>query len=492
MSDARRELDGRFRESARFSNFGNTINRIVVKGIRSHLDTDVEIRSPITAFSGLNGTGKTTLLHLAAAVYNSANGYVISSFLAKGPLDTTPFIDDASVQVFLQGTSSRSTSLTLSYNPKSQRWQGYPRRQQREVFFFGVGFFLPQSEKRDFVFRNARALSLTGTTDLEPAVQTWCKRILSSGYDGIQSVTVSHRNRQAEVLYAKRGALSYSEAHMGCGEGRIHNLLRTLEACPEKSLVLLEEPEISLHPKAEYELGKYLIDLANRRGHQIFITTHSERLMRALPQASLVYLCRQDGVVKGLPGIASYEAESLMSEGHDKALTIIVEDEAAKIVLTELLRHHDCHFLKTVHIAVARHRRNDGQIEASGKDAIRQTMKTLSEAGIKIAAVLDGDDHADHRNSIHKLPGTRPPEKELVASVAVLAMIEKAYGLQSDEVTRLLQDEDCHDYFDLIGRIVSCDADFVMREASRAYSHAIAPSTANQLIEQLKEDASRQ
>jgi hypothetical protein len=278
---------------------------------------------------------------------------------------------------------------------------------------------------------------------------------------------------------------------MGCGEGRVYTLVRTLEGCPGKSLILLEEPEISLHAKAEYELGKYLIDLANRRGHQILITTDSERLMRSLPQASLIYMCRQHGKVRALPGITSYESESLMTEGHDKALTILVEDGAAQIVLTELLRHHDSHFLQTVHIAIARYRHNDGRIEASGKDAMRRTMKMLNESGLKIAAVLDGDEKADDQNSIHKLPGTKPPEEELINSVAVLQMFKDQYGLQSDDLKRRLQGENCHDYFDVIGRLVPDNPLFVLRDAARAYSSAIAVSIIRQLVNLLKEDAAR-
>lgn len=491
MTDARRQLEGKFKETSRYANFGNTINRIIVNGIRCHSSTDIEIRSSITAFSGLNGTGKTTLLHLAAAVYKSSNGYTINSFLARGPLDATPFANEASVQVYLQSQMDKPNSLKLSYNHISQRWQGYGRRQQREVYFLGVGFFLPQPERRDFVFRNSHLLSVSATTAMNADAQVWCNRILSNGYDRIDSVTVQHRKQQADIVSARRGGLAYSEAHMGCGEGRVQTLVRLLEACPRNSLILLEEPEISLHPKAEYELGKYFVDLANRRGHQILMTTHSERLMRALPQASLVHLCRHNGNLQVLPGMASFQAESLMTEGHDKALTIIVEDEAAEIVLSELLRHHDSQFLKTVRIAVARLKHKDGKIEASGKDAIRQTMKTLSEAGAQISAVLDGDDTEDIRNSVYKLPGTRPPEEELIRSSAVLELLRANYGLVPDELARSLEGEDCHDYFDLIGKRVSCSPQFLIQETARAYAAAVAPSEAKRLITLLKEDAAR-
>lgn len=489
MPDPRRNLQGRFDPNARFGNFGNVLARIAIKGIRCHADTSIDLVSPITAFSGLNGTGKTTILHIAAAAYRSSNGFTINSFLSKGPLDRTPFRDDASVQFQIEASGNARTPLTISYSPQSSRWQGYGRRQSREVYFFGVGFFLPSNEKRDFVFRNASALQVQNTVQIDDLIRDWCCRILSHGYGAISSVNVKHGNQTADILSTQRNGTAYSEAHMGCGEGRVHTIVRTLEACPEKSLILLEEPEISLHAKAEYELGKYLIDLAIRRGHQILMTTHSERLMRALPQASLVHLCRTDSRLEVIPGIPSFEAESLMSEGYDPALTIIVEDEVAKIVLAELLRRHDPHFLKSIHIAIGRFEKDGNRIADSGKEAIRRVMRTLSEAGLKMAAVLDGDDHEDVNSSIYKLPGTRPPEEELVANAAVLQMLSVRCGRPASELqTQLGQFASCHDYFPFFAQLSSDEPQFVVRAAAEIYANTTDTASVNRLIELLKED----
>ena len=69
MSDPRQKLAGLWGSSSRFKAFGNVLTKIVARGVRCHDDTLIEVRSPITAFSGFNGTGKSTLLQLAAAAY---------------------------------------------------------------------------------------------------------------------------------------------------------------------------------------------------------------------------------------------------------------------------------------------------------------------------------------------------------------------------------------------------------------------------------------
>jgi len=81
------------------------------------------------------------------------------------------------------------------------------------------------------------------------------------------------------------------------------------------------------------------------------------------------------------------------------------------------------------------------------------------------------------------LPSTR---------AAVCQMLNEQYGIQADELRRLLRDEDCHDYFGVIGRLAPDDPLFVIRDAAKVYSSAVAVSTIRRLIDLLREDAARQ
>jgi predicted ATPase len=88
---------------------------------------------------------------------------------------------------------------------------------------------------------------------VEQRVRDWSCRILSQAYTNITRNTVRHAGRDAEVLTVTRNGSSYSEVHMGFGEGRSQYLVSALEHMPNKSLVLIEEPETSLHPAAQFE-----------------------------------------------------------------------------------------------------------------------------------------------------------------------------------------------------------------------------------------------
>jgi hypothetical protein len=179
----------------------------------------------------------------------------------------------------------------------------------------------------------------------------------------------------------------------------------------------------------------------------------------------------------------------LMSEGYDKALTIIVEDSVARTVLTELLRTHDPYFLKSVHIAIGRFEKPRNGVQDSGKEAIRRVMRTLSEAGLKMAAVLDGDDQEDVDNSIYKLPGSRPPEEELVANDSVMQLISDKCNTPVGELrTQLGQFDSCHEYFPYFARIMADDPQYVVRVAAEVYATSADTAAIRRLIELLKED----
>jgi predicted ATPase len=69
----------------------------------------------------------------------------------------------------------------------------------------------------------------------------------------------------------------------GFGSQQILPVIVQLFASPEDSLVVIEEPEISLHPAAQVELVKLFAD-AMSVGRQVAITTHSQYLVMALQE----------------------------------------------------------------------------------------------------------------------------------------------------------------------------------------------------------------
>ena len=100
--------------------------------------------SPISAFCGLNGTGKSTLLQLAAASCKRPNAqaelptYYIKDFLVAGKLHPNPFSDQATVEYKFWEQDRSLKSLRISRVAATKRWSGYGRRPERVVLFEGL------------------------------------------------------------------------------------------------------------------------------------------------------------------------------------------------------------------------------------------------------------------------------------------------------------------------------------------------------------------
>lgn len=83
--------------------------------------------------------------------------------------------------------------------------------------------------------------------------------------------------------FASRFGARYSENHMGCGEGRLIRMIDAIENAPEKSLIVIEEPETALHQDAQHNLAVYFLQVCLRKKHQIIVTTHSPTIVDVMP-----------------------------------------------------------------------------------------------------------------------------------------------------------------------------------------------------------------
>ncbi len=69
---------------------------------------------------------------------------------------------------------------------------------------------------------------------------------------------------------------------VGFGVSQILPALVLLYYVPEKSIVLLEQPEIHLHPAVQSSLADLIINAVETRGIQVIVESHSEHLLRRL------------------------------------------------------------------------------------------------------------------------------------------------------------------------------------------------------------------
>ncbi|MBP6872077.1 MAG: AAA family ATPase [Bacteroidales bacterium] len=97
--------------------------------------------------------------------------------------------------------------------------------------------------------------------------------------DTVLTILDSTAPYESSFLSATKGLLDLPIKYLGSGIEMIISLLflETLASMSkEKLLLLIDEPELHLHPKLQERLADYLWNISSGKdGHQIFVTTHS-------------------------------------------------------------------------------------------------------------------------------------------------------------------------------------------------------------------------
>ncbi len=364
---------------------------------------------PVTVIAGANGSGKTTVLQLCSAAYQNPTGggrnYRIGEWVRNVIGGQSPIYRAvANVEFHFEG---EARPLTVPYIATTTRW-GYPRRGNpvRNVVFYGVGAFAPRIEKKDRLSVVGARLRIHQTIPFTAETLQSISTILGVTYDAgcthlVGSAGSYWRDSVTEV---RRGLHTYGEPHMGAGEQKVVRLVVAIEALPPKSLVLLEEPEITLHPDAQRGLAWYLMNVAKRKGHQILLTTHSTVIFDTLPQAARILLVRGADNVRVIPQAPEIAAARELSGAvHRGGELILVEDDVAKQLMLELLRRFDSNLLRSAAVVVV-----------GDTDQVRILVSSFRQEGCKAVGVRDPDIGPSDAAGLVSLPGRLAPEAELL------------------------------------------------------------------------------
>lgn len=209
----------------------------------------------------------------------------------------------------------------------------------------------------------------------------------------IESITmVEHRffgpSGYTVRLQLERTGASYSEAHAGSGEYAVVRLVDAIRRAPARSLILLDEPEVSLHPGAQSELLRFIEREVLARGHQVVMSTHSPSLAAGLPPQAIKVFgfdTSKQRVVLIADGCSPTEAFAHL--GHTTAgpnrPRLVVEDDLAAEMVRASLRRHGPTKLDSLELV---------PFPGGANGIVRNVLPTLAVTRVEKAGVLlDGD-----------------------------------------------------------------------------------------------------
>ena len=130
---------------------------------------------------------------------------------------------------------------------------------------------------------------------IEEQIMKWLQRLELIDSYTLNPTSDSDQNYELLVKQYEDGT-EVGFTDVGFGVSQILPVLTLCYYVPEGSILILEQPEAHLHPKAQSELADVLIDVVKNRNVQIILESHSEHLLLRLMRRIAEYGISDEGI----------------------------------------------------------------------------------------------------------------------------------------------------------------------------------------------------
>lgn len=304
-----------------------------IKRIRGWAEQRIPLGFPIVAVVGENGSGKSTVLQAAACVYQhpAERTWFPSEFFPETAWDN---LQDVRLTFgYKQGDSHAIGSV----RKPTTRWLGQPDRPLRRVVYIDLSRLQPVGTRVGYArIAKNRHLEQSATPFTDEQVSR-LSQIMGREYDNAK-MAISSIDFTREIPVLSKRNQPYSGFHQGSGETTVAELLQA--QLPQYSLVLIDEIESSLHPRAQRRLMRDLAIAARDRECQIVISTHSPYVLEELPLSARIYILEPGGTKEIVNGVSPQFAMTKMDDEQHPECELYVEDIRSAVWLGEILSRH--------------------------------------------------------------------------------------------------------------------------------------------------------
>lgn len=404
------------------------LQMIQIGGLRGWSGQAVEFNFPVVAVVGENGSGKSTLMKVAACVYDSKDKdkrFYPSTFFVETHWDKIQGVSiDFRVKRGANVDSYRITKPT-------QRWRVPDNAPKREVFLLDIARTLPLDASVGYAKIARSAAAEVESAEINDQFRERLSHVLGRKYSKARFATSDvDIKRPVGLLEREWGELS--QFHQGAGEDSTLDLFRTLQGVPDNSLLLIDEVEASLHPRAQRRLVRFLLWLARQRRIQVILSTHSPYVLQELPQEARILLLPGPQGLSVVYGVSAEFAMSRLDDEVHPEAHVFVEDREAETLLREILASSNESAKLLQRIA----------INPVGPANVVAMLGALGKAGklpYKAVAIVDGD-HVD-ANCL-SLPGAVAPERMVYADLKAKGWpnLSQRFGIGAGTLFTALED----------------------------------------------------
>lgn len=333
LSDQMRLLDRKWLGG---SGWPKRLEWLEITNVRGWTGQRLKFDFPMVAIVGENGSGKSTLLQAAAGVCQPESNtpdssYFQTEFFPETAWDT---IKEASVEY---GYSQGTQHLTHKIRKPSTRWLGNPERPRRSVEYIDLSRLQPVATRVGYARIAKNRHSEASAKLFSPEQVSRLSEVMGRKYEAAR-LALSNIDDAREIPVLTKNNTTYSGFHQGSGETTIAELLGV--DLPKYGLVLIDEIESSLHPRAQRRLVRDLAEQCRTRECQIVLTTHSPYVLEELPLLARSYILESSDAKEIVSGVSPQFAMTKMDDEPHPECELYVEDERSKVMLNELLTRH--------------------------------------------------------------------------------------------------------------------------------------------------------
>lgn len=213
---------------------------------------------------------------------------------------------------------------------------------------------------------------------------SWINHILGKNYKNAR--IIEHRLYDKEIgtsIIFETENEKYSEAFAGSGELAVVNLVSKIIDSKNNCLILLDEPETSLHPGAQENLIRFLLWSIVEKKTQVVLCTHSTQIAELLPEKALKTLIEAEN---GKIDIRDVEHKQMAFNRigyiQENKKLFIVEDSLLTTIVDNALKKIDNWKTEAVNIQTPQN---------GAEDILKYHIPRFIEDKIDAYVFLDGD-----------------------------------------------------------------------------------------------------
>lgn len=377
-------------------------------GIPRLTDGYIEIVRPITLICGENGAGKSSLLH--ALVHAVAAEEDHAGTLYCRPRDGV--LDG--VEIDVEGADGSITQV-VGYGPVSAYFSG--DHDERRLAFIDAGMHVPAI--LEFTKRDANFSDLLEGVDpvrfTEDELEL-ARFIIGRNYSEIlvfEIVDSSFGGVLPHFKVESQGA-SYETLDMGYGEIAVIYMLWALARVSSGALILIEEPETFLSPRAQTALVDAIARYVKERQLLVVMTSHSGAIAARMHNDEVIYTTRSSGRVTLHSPARTSDLVARLGLVQEKAFIFFVEDFAAEVFAKVLTDNYSDRLSGGVEY-----------VKCDGEGNVLRALEVIPQGIRQVAhvGVLDGDQRVVYDGEDSRvvfLPGASPPETLLIELARVM------------------------------------------------------------------------